>query len=305
MEYSFQIDKLPEKINFLNNKAREINRNLFLFDDFKLKKVPHIVDEEIVFWYLIVNLYGLFFDAGKYIRDLDIWNYDSYCKVKAFYYALNEVRAVFCHNKSNASYLRGKVINKKLNKLIPGWLNKVEDGGKHLLDREFQSLSPHKDLYDLFFAAALKVLELIDSEILDRFKKYNDTNIYADWFLPISKWYYSQNIVIYTRAFKAFCYENARKLKDQGSISCIDDDAIEDFVFREIVGKEKEIKGYSCCLINSEYLEYMYKTYFSCNATTANRRKLSPRNLLNPLLEKKFWGIPLPVQIEYDDKFPS
>ena len=125
MEYSFQIDKLPEKINFLNNKAREINRNLFLFDDFKLKKVPHIVDEEIVFWYLIVNLYGLFFDAGKYIRDLDIWNYDSYCKVKAFYYALNEVRSVFCHNKSNASYLRGKVINKKLNKLIPGWLNKV------------------------------------------------------------------------------------------------------------------------------------------------------------------------------------
>ena len=120
MEYSFQIDKLPEKINFLNNKAREINRNLFLFDDFKLKKVPHIVDEEIVFWYLIVNLYGLFFDAGKYIRDLDIWNYDSYCKVKAFYYALNEVRSVFCHNKSNASYLRGKVINKKLNKLIPG-----------------------------------------------------------------------------------------------------------------------------------------------------------------------------------------
>ena len=109
-----------------------------------------------------------------------------------------------------------------------------------MLDLEFQSLSPHKDLYDLFFAAALKVLELIDSEILDRFKKYNDTNIYADWFLPISKWYYSQNIVIYTRAFKAFCYENARKLKDQGSISCIDDDAIEDFVFREIVGKEKE-----------------------------------------------------------------
>lgn len=299
MECCHPIEELETKIKTLNNKARLINRNFFVFDEFKLKKIPNAANDEVIFWYLIINLYGAFFDAGKYIRDLNEWDSCSSNRIKAFYDALNEVRSVFCHNKTKASYLSGKIINKKLDELVPDWSEKIKDGVKHLIDQKFVSESPYKDLYDLFFMAGNKIFELIDQKLLESFEAYKtvpnaDTKLYENWFMPIFNWY-RDTTVVYTRAYKAFCRENSQRLQKEGKISDTDDDTIENFVsMRKIRLDKDKINGD----LNNRYAEGIYYAYFSLNASTTLRKKITPQNVLLPFLNKEFFNIPLPDEIK-------
>ena len=72
------IDDLKKKVEELNLKAHDgIDPRFYVFDEFVPKQIPEDANDEIRFWYLIINLYGLFHDCGKYITSIHYNNKDG------------------------------------------------------------------------------------------------------------------------------------------------------------------------------------------------------------------------------------
>ena len=277
-----------EKAVNLDRKAKNVSPRLFLFDGYRPKRIPTMVDSapEVAFWYLIVDLYGLFFDAGGYFKYLD-WDRDDYETVCAFYAALNEMRSVFCHNKPPASYLPSLITKCCLGKLVPGWEMKSA-AAKDLMkcDSEF----PFARFFDIFLAAADGMLNLIDQKILNRFEQYTDEEIYEKWFKPIFDWWIDDPIV-YTRAWTNICRDcsNHNETKAEKNLqsllkSCLSNKCL----------PTKSGPGSNLWTLRKNYGYHMYHTHFFKDAGPSKRKILTPRNLLEPLLMHLLGGAPFP-----------
>lgn len=268
------------RVQALDNKARKIAPNLFLFDEYHPKRIPEGIDnDEVAFWYLIVDLYGLFHDAGKYIFDTPEWSRSNGATVKAFHDALNEMRSVFCHNKPPTAYLPRLITdNRCLNNLVTTWMEKAEPV-THLLTRSSDIVVPYRGLFDLFLTAAMKVLDLIDGELLGCFENYvrneDDGGIYDNWFTPIFNWYWN-NTTVYIRAWNCYCNRNSSGV-NQAFRNARDT--------KNIDNKLKNwLTNYGCAGKREQFRYNMYYRHFSLHAGAALRQNLTPYNLFEPLL---------------------
>ncbi len=295
-DFRQHIIDFQRKAKCLDKKARNISPRLFLFDVYCPKHIPTMVDSapEVAFWYLIVDLYGLFFDAGGYFKYLD-WDRDDYETVCAFYAALNEMRSVFCHNKPPTSYLPSLITKCCLGKLVPSWEMKSA-AAKNLVkcDSEF----PFARFFDIFPAAADGMLNLIDQKILNRFEQYTDDEIYEKWFKPIFDWWIDDPIV-YTRAWLGICQScgNGRNVAQK---TCSEKEA-EKFGKTSIKSRlNQRITNEGLFIKRCNYGYHMYHKYFSRDVATSERLNLTPRNLLEPLLMNLFCGTPFPKNL-FDD----
>lgn len=271
-----KFDNFQKRAQQLDEYARQINGRLFLFDEYHPKHIPPgIVDDEVIFWYLIVDLYGLFFDAGKYLRFVPVWNEQTQKTVFNFYEALNEIRSVFCHNKPPTAYLHYHVTNPALRHLVIEWAAKSAPA-RNLLTRNFNTPSPFRDLFDIYIQAAEKILTLLEDEVLTIFNNYvkedQDENIYEKWFVPIFDWYWKGNLTVYTRAWQSFCREKGMDMQIDRMVA---------------LGANRTRKQLTDMLFSYGYEKYgklMYFRHFSLHAGTVNRRMLTPYTLFSPLL---------------------
>lgn len=258
----------------INEKARKINGRLFLFDGYCPKHIPDgVTDDEVIFWYLVVDLYGLFFDAGRYLRFIPVWNKQSQKLVAYFYEALNEIRSVFCHNKPPTAYLLYHIVNPALKHLTIEWEEKSASA-QSLLTRNFNTASPFRDLFDIYMQATEKILTMLENEVLVTFENYvdddQDEKIYDEWFVPIFNWYSRNNQTVATRAWQSFCRE--KRSIDMHIVA----------VWAKQIHKQltKDLN----CFGHEKYCKLMYYRYFSLHARTADRRELTPFTLFVPLL---------------------
>lgn len=264
----------------LDDRARQIAPNLFLFDEYYPKRIPeNICNDEVAFWYLIIDLYGLFHDAGKYIFDTPEWTCFSGATVKAFHDALNEMRSVFCHNKPPTAYLPRLITDSsRLNNLVSTWTDQSKPAAN--LTGSSDIAIPYRELFDLFLAAAMKVLDLIDKELLNSFENYvqrkDDAGIYNNWFTPIFNWYWN-NTTVYIRAWNSYCNRNSSSVsqayRNAHDIKNIDN-KLKYWLTNHNVGKREQ----------EQFRYNMYYRHFSLNAEAAVRQKLTPHNLFEPLL---------------------
>lgn len=278
-----RFDDFQKRALELDARARKSNGRLFLFDQYCPKHIPAgIDDEEVIFWFLIVDLYGLFFDAGKYLRYVPVWNNPSKTNVIHFYEALNEIRSAFCHNKPPTSYLSYHVTNPALGRLAIEWTKKSASA-KELLTRKFTTDSPFRDLFDIYMQAAEKFLVMLEIEVLATFEQHvannRDDSIYKEWFIPIFKWY-CNNPVVYTRAWQSFYRENNPNDYHMDQKVAVDAKKIQRDLVRLLSNCDRE-----------KYGRNMYYRHFSLHATTSNRRELTPFTLFEPLLSALRKGI--------------
>ena len=311
-----ELHDFQKRAKALDQEAREISPggnsknhkegNLFLFDEYCPKDVPAGTnDEEIIFWYLIVDLYNLFFDAGRFLSgkpgsilpDITFqeWKYDKnevnkthnpIHKIQAFYNALNEIRSVFCHNKPQTAFLFHLIDDPVLNTFVSDWDKKIKP--LQLLTKNKIDKAQFQIFFFLFLELAHKVLDLIEKDILPCFANYSanqdDESIYKNWFCPIFSWYLDNNIV-YVRAKRRFWQvvskrqhpcaqsiiagrrENGHEIKKSIIL-----DRIHNNTYRDDIQKLKN------------YGENMYYIHFSLGAKTADRKPLTPYNLFEPLL---------------------
>ncbi len=281
MRYQLMAD-FQKRVQALDKKARTIAPGLFLFDEYCPKKIPeNIRDDEIALWYLIVDLYGLFFDSGKYVFNTLEWSRDDSFTVKAFQDALNETRSIFCHNKPSTAFLPVLITdNNSLNKLVAGWKIKAKPAAD-LLTGNFRNPAPYRELFDLFLEAASKMLDLIDTKFLDCLAKYpddkRDDEIYENWFVPIFDWYW-ENTTAYVRAWNRYHCIKTRS-------ACMPFGIARDA--KNIGSKLKSwLSGHGCAAPATvkQFRHNMYYRHFSLHAGAASRQSLTPFNLFGPLL---------------------
>ncbi|MBW7573148.1 hypothetical protein [Caproiciproducens faecalis] len=110
------------QVNELNKQCRNLHPALLLSEAYYPKPDP-CVEGEARFWNAVTNIYGLFYDCMPYLfRNhsqyqhksylgasdqplLDIWanegliTMNADLELKNFFYAITELRSIFCHNK--------------------------------------------------------------------------------------------------------------------------------------------------------------------------------------------------------------
>ena len=95
------------KAKALERKAEKFAPNLFLFDNFVEKEIEDLenASDQLIYTYTIINLYGLFFDSGKYIanqKGQGVFQTNigaDFTLISNFYGGLQELRSIICHNK--------------------------------------------------------------------------------------------------------------------------------------------------------------------------------------------------------------
>ena len=272
--------RFQKRANALDSKVRSFNPGLFLFDEYRPKMIPSALnDDEALFWYLIVDLYCLFVDAGKYLflytsgdtqNGLPWKNETSRKLAFVFFQALEEVRSFFCHNKPDNSFLPNMVSNSDLVILSSTWPSELLE---HLMDRQFETDVPFSILFDHFLSAANRVLHLIGNDLIPGLKDLVDNRdndkIYEQWFRPIIN-HWEKNPFVYIRAWNADCIINNKPdpFKNVGrTIRC---------GLKNVLGNTS-IK---------EYCKDMYDQCFSLDPSLGRQVELTPHNLFGPLLEK-------------------
>lgn len=303
------VDFQKKAVN-LDRKAKNVSPRLFLFDGYRPKRIPTMVDSapEVAFWYLIVDLYGLFFDAGSYIKQLNVWK-DDKTTVEAFYDALNEIRSVFCHNKPLTSYLPSLITNADLNKLVPDWEmksavaqelaqvasknpEKSDPTGTMAVPRGMAEF-PFEDFFGIFLAAADEMLNLIDRKMLTGFVQYTDDKIYEEWFKPIFHWW-MDNSIVYIRAWTGICRgckgcNSYNETKTEKYLQSRLERCLSNKCLSTGSGP-----GSNLWTLRDNYGYNMYHTHFFKDASPSKRKNLTPRSLLEPLLMHLLGGAPFP-----------
>ena len=278
------IQNLVSRVNDLNKRAAAINYRLFVFDEFCPKEIPVAANDEVRFWYLITNIYGLFFDCGKYIKKLDIAQYD----IVNFYNALNEIRSIWSHNKTVDSYLIYKIANFKLNNLVSDW------GQKFIYNSTGLPQFPRVcwgELYQLFEDGSNAVLDIIEKKLLKRFEtdKANNSptlanDLYDNWFKHIIDWYLNADEV-YLRAVNCYVRINSHVLH----IAPTNVEQTLAFKLRQqrrdLRNYAKNINGHSA---KEQIIQELYKLL---------KDPLTPRSLLMPFLDNVFQSKLLPSGI--------
>lgn len=299
------MDAIINKVNELNKKAGKIDPRLFLFDDFCPKTMPFNAAElqktinglnalstansidvsnaisalterlqesrEIRFWYLIMNLYGLFYDSGRYIASSALGAANNY-EVKNFYHALNEVRSIFCHNKTPASYLGYRIANNKLDTLVTDWSKRSAFCRKKWSCSTSQQWD---DLYNLFHDGANNTLNTIEKNMS------SVQDIFNDWFKPIVNWYFSNDEVL-LRAMRTYLVLN--KLKNISNI-----DSYLAFYYPNI----KETIKNNIHRANANGCSYTHLY----NYLSQENYCLTPLTLLKPFLDNYFKKNSLPADL--------
>ncbi len=177
--------------------------SLFLFDNYCPKRIPDVEDEEVLFWYFIIDLYGLFLDAGKYLKFIKK-NDASWEKVRLFYDALNELRSVFCHNKPSAAFLPFVFDKQTLFGKIQDWKNRIKPLQNLVNPQSTLNKQDYHDLFDIFLCCANNILNTIETELLKEYEMYynskDDGQIRDKWFLELFRMFYNSESA-YTRAY--------------------------------------------------------------------------------------------------------
>lgn len=312
------ISLFQNKAIFLNEKARNTTpTKIVLFDEYRPKTIPsNVNDVEVLFWYLIVDLYCLFHDSGGYLfsdKKTSWPQNDDRKKLVSFYHALNEVRSTFCHNKPETAYLSSLLNNNHLRMLFPDWrkigasLEKMENlegkGGKQLF----------QDYFDIFLGGANICLDIINNDFLTILcnNPNNDTVLFDEWFNPIFKMYFN-NVSTYVRAYRSF--SNQPQLTN----------AIRALVKNDLQKKTaKDLKkNLTDCLdplFNGHgtlqpidcmypYSKIIFNLHYSFNSQ--DRRELTPFNLFYPLLFVRFkipqnFVSPPPIRTQAVAKSPA
>ncbi len=290
MEQHKLMDEFQKRVRDLNTKAQNIAHNMFLFDEYHPKRIPEgICNDEIAFWYLIIDLYGLFHDAGKYILDIPEWDHSDQSTIKAFYDALNEMRSIICHNKPPSTYLPLLITdNFKLKRLVTDWWNRSQPI-KKILNADSKATMPYRELFDLFLEVANKVLILIDEKILCKFDYYVKNNqndeIYTNWFIPIFNWYWD-NTIIYVRAWNSYC-----RMMPNGNINNFETQSKAKHIGEQL---KLWLINNACCSPKqvAQFGKNMYYNHFSLSASTAARLNLTPYTLYHLLLKDYYNRIP-------------
>lgn len=198
-QYDWRI-KLEDKNDGLIKSAQDFSPYLFLFDSFQEKSVEENASDQLVYTYTIINLYGLFFDSGKYIKDRDspfqtgIATTDAQY-ICSFYDSLQELRSIICHNKPIDS-IRYKKFHKQL-----GW-NKNEWSCFDYLRRPGYSFS-YEDSFKLLTQSAIKVLDTLKKCLDDNNEKQKKEQFEKEWYNSIIEWY-KNNTTAHIRGIQAY-----------------------------------------------------------------------------------------------------
>ncbi len=263
------MDNIKKKVDELNKKAESIDKRLFLFDEFCSKAIPEDASDEVKFWYLITNLYGLFYDSGKYITYSSLKNTPNH-EVENFYRALNEVRSIFCHNKTPDSYLGYRIANNKLDNLVSQWSTSTNSYRKSWSNPRWDQL------YRLFYSGAKATLNIIETNM------GATKDFFNDWFKPIARWYFLNDEVI-LRAMRAYLEIN-KKPKDD--IHC-------NLAFHSSAQKKKIKTLLNTIVDKDDSYTYLYNIHLP-NVGYC----LSPLTLLLPFLDNCFKATPLPNELQ-------
>ncbi len=266
--------------------------SLFLFDNYCPKRIPDVEDEEVLFWYFIIDLYGLFLDAGKYLKFIKK-NDASWEKVRLFYDALNELRSVFCHNKPSAAFLPFVFDKQTLFGKIQDWKNRIKPLQNLVNPQSTLNKQDYHDLFDIFLCCANNILNTIETELLKEYEMYynskDDGQIRDKWFLELFRMFYNSESA-YTRAYYEYMtgpfypYQKAsvRKIK-----SLFEENAPKRQLIKTLF-LDKQNVSKKMSFTHPDVVQYgkvVYNKYFSFATNGVNIRELTPYTLFKDQLE--------------------
>ena len=266
------------KVEELTKKAENIAPNLFLFDNFVEKEIEDLenASDQLVYTYTIINLYGLFFDSGKYIKEQDsvfmtgISREDSLC-LKNFYITLQELRSIICHNKPCDSLQTQHL------KLLPEW-NKNEWGNFKNLKTSTSKFS-YENSFKILIKSAVYALDII-LKCLSNISDEKKDHFIKEWYQSIVAWYQKDQTIHYRAANSFYTCERQRVKKYIRSCFTIEHENEYFNKFRE------EVRGIVDNGGGSTYWDGLFDEFFSNSAI--NPVKLSPLNALKNIFDKKF-----------------
>ncbi|MBR4254775.1 MAG: hypothetical protein IKQ16_06765 [Lentisphaeria bacterium] len=273
-QYDWRI-KLEDKNDGLVKSAHDFSPNLFLFDSFQEKPVEENASDQLVYSYTIINLYDLFFDSGKYIKDIDspfltdIASADAQY-INFFYDSLQELRSIICHNKPKDS-IRYKKFHRQL-----GW-NKIEWGCFDYLRRSGYCFS-YEDSFKLLTQSAVKVLDILKKCLDDNRDEPKKDRFEKKWYDHIIEWY-KRNMTVHIRAVQTYFNMDPKDFKKRynSKYGKLEDDA-------KYVDKVVEILKEKWLSEEFDW-DILYKRHFCSNAE--DPMSLSPMNAMRTLLDQK------------------
>ena len=278
------------KAKEMEELALKVAKNLFLFDNFVEKEIDDLenASDQLIYTYTIINLYGLFFDSGKYIKfknvvflstDTETAKKDLLC-ISEFYVGLQELRSIICHNKPLDSLQRKN--------LEPLGKNDVQNEGKkaepvelsnfkHL--RKYGANFSYEDAFKCLTKKAMAVLEIISNCIEDISGADEETkkNFVKAWYDSIILWYKIDPAIHY-RAANSFFGISPQRVKKY--VKSIKPDTKEDEylrVFSSLI-KDDLLSNVPADGSPLDYWKNSYQDHF-CNGAI-DPRELSPLNAM-------------------------
>ena len=173
--------------------------------------------------------------------------------------------------------------NKKLDYLVCGWSTETDSYKKSWSNLRWDQL------YNLFYQGANKILDIIETN-MKAMKASGD--IFKDWFMPIAKWYFSNDEVI-LRAMRAYLNINKKCISTKPGYQ----PDIYYYLAFEASGRsgpKKTIKNQLEQIVKKDdSYTYLYSSHL-----VQGGYSLSPLNLLLPFLENVFRGEVLPMELQ-------
>ena len=263
------------KVEELTKVAENIAPNLFLFDNFIEKEIEDIenASDQLVYTYTIINLYGLFFDSGKYIKEpasvfMTEISGDNSCYLKNFYIALQELRSIICHNKPLDS------LHPQYLGLLLEW-NENEWRNFKYLNTSLCDFSYEKS-FRILVKSALHALDIIFN-CLSSISDGKKDDFVKEWFQSIVVWYRKDPVICYRAANSFYTCEPVRVKKYIGRGNKHGDECFNKF-------KEKAT-SILCNGGGDAYWDNLFNESFSNNAS--NPMKLSPLNAMKNLFDNE------------------
>lgn len=194
-------------IGLINQKCHQLHPSLILTDSYFPKPIQKQDDYKLVFWSIVTNIYGLFYDCIPFlfrshnqfkniiynndsIRLLDTMvKYGSLSvsnrdKIINYSKALGELRSIFCHNKPPDT-----IDQRKINIGIASYhWNPYSNNSFNSYD--------YKSALDVFTNSTLEIMDILSTAI-DSLTSSHNASVITEWQKALVGWYLQSNDVRY------------------------------------------------------------------------------------------------------------